>query len=239
MMWLSIFVTDSQVLMYQLYATRIPSKHWALMFCALRSRMRSPSDVNEKQTSHRIEGKTMKRIFLVVVVILCSALASFAQPKKVTRKNSGEKLITALVSSQNVRGGFGDDGMYIFFEEPEIQRILKLGPRAIPLLIAHLDDKRLLSIGTTYPEYYTVTVGAACFDILTLIIRTDARFFDQKCLKGLDEGRTSSCSKPGYGILPEDFWQRKTLRVKRSVLRAKQKWANAYRKHQIHYEAPD
>ena len=181
----------------------------------------------------------MKRIFLVMVVILCSALASFSQPKKPTRRPNGERLITALVNSQNVRGGFGDDGMFIFFEEPEIKRILKLGPRAIPLLIAHLDDQRLLSVGTTYPEYYTVTVGAACFDILTLIVRTDTRFFDQRCLKGLDEGRTSSCSKPGYRILPEDFWRKKTLRVRRSVLRAKQNWANAYRKHEVLYEAPD
>jgi hypothetical protein len=181
----------------------------------------------------------MKRIFLVVIVIFCSALVSFAQPKKVKHKHNGEKLITALVGSHNVAGGFGDDGMYIFFEAPEIQRILHLGPRAIPLLIAHLDDKRLLRVQTTYPEYYRVTVGAACFDILTLIIRTDARFFDQKCLKGLDEGRTSSCSKSAYGILPEDFWRKKNLRVHQSVLRAKQNWANAYRKHEIHYEVRD
>lgn len=181
----------------------------------------------------------MKRAFPIILVILCSALASFAQPKKVRHLPNGEKLITALVGSHNVAGGFGDDGMYIFFEQPEIKRILELGPRAIPLLIAHLDDKRLLSVGTTYPEYYTVTVGAACFDILTLIIRTDARFFDQKCLRGLDEGRTSSCSKRGYRILPEDFWHKKTLRAHQSVLIAKQNWANAYRKHKVHYARPD
>jgi hypothetical protein len=202
-------------------------------------------DVDETHTSsHRIEGKPMKRIILVVVVILCCALVSAAQPRKATRKNNGERLVSALVGSENVAGVFGDDGMYIFFEEPEIQRILKLGSRAIPLLIGHLDDKRLLRLLTIYAddngERYGVTVGAACFDLLTTIIRPDSRFFDKKCLKQLDEleeGRTSSCSKPGYGILPEDFWQRKTLRVKRSVLRAKQKWANAYLNHQIHYEA--
>jgi hypothetical protein len=185
----------------------------------------------------------MKRTFLVVVVILCTALVSFAQPNKATHKQNGEKLVTALVGSQNVAGVFGDDGMYIFFEQPEIKRIIKLGPKAIPLLIAHLNDKRLLHIETIYFDdnggRYRVTIGAACFDLLTLIVRTDSRFFDQKCLKGLDEGRTSSCSKPAYRILPEDFWHRTTLRVQRSVLRAKHNWARAYRKHEIHYEVRD
>jgi hypothetical protein len=194
---------------------------------------------NEKQTRHRIEGKTMKRICLVVVVILCAPLASFAQPKKATHKQNGEKLITTLVGSQNVAGGFGDDGMFIFFEQPETKRILKLGSRAIPLLIAHLDDQRLLQVQTTYPEYYRVTVGAACFDLLTLLVRTDGRFFDQHCLRRLAEGRMSSCSKPGYRILPEDFWQRKTLVVKRSVSRAKHNWAQAYRNREVHYQVPD
>ena len=61
----------------------------------------------------------------------------------------------------------------------------------------------------------------------------------KKCLKQLnelEEGRTSSCSKPGYGILPEDFWQEENFAGEKECFKAKQKWANAYRKHQIHYE---
>ena len=183
----------------------------------------------------------MKRLWLVAVVILWSAPGSFAKPA--THKRNREKLVTALVASPEVTGVFGDDGMYIFFEAHEVRRILNLGPKAIPLLIAHLDDKRLLQLDTIYLDEdggrYRVTVGAACFDILTLIIRLDSRFFDKKCLKKLDEGRISACTNDGYGILPEDFWVRKVLRVHKSVLRAKQKWVNAYRKHEIHYAAPE
>jgi hypothetical protein len=119
------------------------------------------------------------------------------------------KLVTALVDSQNVAGVFGDDGMYIFFQTPEVRRILRLGRAAVPLLIAHLDDTRLLHIDTNYPDesggYYRVTVGAACFDLLTHFIRLDARFFDKKCLKELDEATAGSCAKRGFRILPEDF----------------------------------
>jgi hypothetical protein len=212
---------------------------------ALRAEIEDAIAGNATEThasSYQVQGSLLGLI-LVAVVILCTAIVPAAQPRKGPRKNNGEKLITALVGSEDVAGVFGDDGMYTFSQAPEVQRILKLGPGAIPLLIAHLDDQRLLHIDTIYPDdyggRYGVTVGAACFDLLTLIIRLDSRFFDQKCLQGLDEGRLSSCSRKGYRVLPEDFWQRKTLRVHSGVLRAKQNWANAYQKHHIRYKALD
>ncbi|MBV9958520.1 MAG: hypothetical protein JO360_08870 [Acidobacteria bacterium] len=130
--------------------------------------------------------------------------------------------------------------MYIFTPEPEIQRIFALKEKAIPLLIAHLDDTRLLNVGTNYADAngdrWTVTVGAACFDLLTLIIRREARFFDLACLKEPDEGTVGSCAKPVYALTPEDFWRGKKLRVSRHVRRVKQNWLNAYRRHEVHYQ---
>src|SRR5438046_3075698 len=111
------------------------------------------------------------RIFYITALILISAAALFAQPRA---KSNNEKLITALIGAEEVRGVYGDDGMYIFTQAPEIERIFKLGSKAIPLLIAHLDDKRLLSVSTNYTndegERVDVTIGAASFDFLTMII---------------------------------------------------------------------
>jgi len=183
--------------------------------------------------------KPVARVLLITALLSCISIVASAQTKQ-SRASKNEKLITALVHSENVRGVFGDDGMSIFLDQPEIEQLLKLRSRAIPLLIAHLDDRRLLTIATNYQidgDHSSVTVGAASLDILTLIIRLDARFFKQKCLKGLEEGTISSCLRRGYGIYPEDFWQTGKLKAKASVFRAKQKWLAANRQHAIHFQA--
>jgi hypothetical protein len=175
---------------------------------------------------------------LLLMVMLSASPAVEAQTRRRPQSRNQEQLINGLLK---VGGVFGDDGMYIFFEDPEIKRLLKLKARAIPLLIAHLDDTRRLPMGTNYIDgrSYPITIGAACYDILTLIIRQDARFFNKKCLKNLEEATTGSCARQRYTIFPWDFWQGEKLRVKPSVGRAKQNWLAAYRNGQIHYQGAD
>jgi hypothetical protein len=182
--------------------------------------------------------KPALHILLLLTVMLCGSLAVDAQTRRRPPSRNHEELINGLLK---VGGVFGDDGMYIFFEDPEIQRLLNLKARAIPLLIAHLDDTRTLPVTpfTSTRRSYPITIGAACYDILTLIIRPDARFFHKKCLKQLEEGTAGSCARQRYTIFPWDFWRGEKLRVKPSVGRAKQNWLAAYRNGQIHYEGAD
>lgn len=197
--------------------------------------------------------KSLKVVFLIVSIFLV-ATVSFGQGKDRRHKGRNDKLITAMINAEEIRGIFGDDAMYLYSQAPEIQAIFALGPNAIPLLIAHLDDKRLLGVSTSQVSFnetneFTVTVGAACFDLLTYIIRDDKRFFDKSCIKDLDdgsEGHVSFCAVAKYAVFPEDFWagrrrirgnlwHGKGLIVPKSVIRAKRNWRIAYLKHQVHY----
>ncbi len=187
---------------------------------------------------------------MLTVFIVTSV--SFAQGISKKEKARNDELITALVDAEGVRGVWGDDAMYIFTVAPEIEAIFALGKDAIPLLIGHLDDKRLIRVsafnmGAEFQVAYDVTVGAACFDLLSYVIRSDARFFDMSCVREMDEGHVSSCAKPRYGVFPEDFWSGleqdesglwhgKKVVVPGSVKRAKINWQTAYRKHWIRYE---
>ena|GEM_PF-5496142 len=176
------------------------------------------------------------------LVFLCASV-SFTQSKKSKPKTNGEKLITALIDAEGVSGVYGDDGMYIFVQAPAIQRIFRLKAKAIPLLIAHLDDKRLLRIGTNFTNEngnrLEITVGMACFDLQTLMIRHDSRFFDKKCLEEEIEGTIGSCARKKYLIEPFDFWPGEKLRVTKRILRAKRNWQTAYKKGRIRYTVYD
>ena len=183
--------------------------------------------------------KPALQTLLMLTVMLSASLAVDAHSRRRPQSRNHQQLIDGLLK---VRGVFGDDGMYIFFEDREMQRLLELKARAIPLLIAHLDDTRTLPMSTNYIDEgrsYRITIGAACYDILTLIIRQDARFFNKKCLKNLEEATPGSCARQRYTIFPWDFWQGEKLRVKPSVGRAKQNWLAAYRNGLIHYQGAE
>ena len=199
----------------------------------------------------------LEKLLIIIVLMCLAASVSPAQKKRVKRESRNDKLITALINAKDVRGIFADDAMYLFTTAPEIQAIFALGKNAIPLLIAHLDDKRLTGVSTSLAtfertEEFQVTIGAASFDLLNYIIRKDAQFFDQKCLKELseqEEGHTSSCANKKYAVFPEDFWAGEkqdsrgiwrgtTLVVKKKVVGAKQRWQKAFQKNQIQSQMP-
>ena len=90
----------------------------------------------------------LKKLLIIITLICFAASISPAQKKRAKREIRSDKLIMALINAGEVRGIFGDDAMYIFTQTPEIEAIFALGKKAIPLLIAHLDDKRLTNMST-------------------------------------------------------------------------------------------
>lgn len=171
-----------------------------------------------------------RTVFITALILICAAIFS-AQTKKKLR---GERLITALVNSKTLPGlfrldsgvlGEGSQGI-----SPDVRRILKLGKRAIPLLIRHLDDRRIFKNmaacctidGSNGDGTEKVSVGEAAFLLLVVIIRENAPMFDQECLK---EDRTFSDSIGD--CIAEKYYSGKNM---------KRNWLKAYRAGKIHYE---
>ena len=167
--------------------------------------------------THRMASKTILTLLLITVC----GVASFAQSQGSNRTSKGERLITALQHSRTVPGAFGDDGFFVGDVSPDVLRITSLGKKAIPLLIRHLDDRRLfthmLFCCAGMSNTMKVTVGQGVLDILLTIIREEAPMFDLQCLK---EGSDGKCVAERYG----------------SGKRGKQNWLRAYRAGKIHYK---
>ena len=175
----------------------------------------------------------MSKYLTVIGLILMVSLPSFAQSKQTMAALRGERLINALVNSKTLPGNFGDDG--VFFEgtgmkngekSPDVIWILKLGKKAIPLLIEHLDDKRLFKHLTfcclaNQQTPQKVMVKEVALDILTVIVRRNKPMFDLKCInEGTPEDR----------CVAEKFYEGK---------RGKRHWQKAYRAGKIRYEKYD
>ena len=174
------------------------------------------------------------RIIFMTALILVSATVFSAQTKKVKNRSNGERLITALADSDNLPLIFrADSGIFAEGSEgvsPEVVQILKLGKRAIPLLIRHLDDRRIFKNmvtcctvdGSNGDGTEKVSVGEGVFNILTSIIRQTDPIYDVKCLKQDRQFEESSddCLREKY------YWGRNM----------KRNWLKAYRAGKIHYE---
>ena len=78
---------------------------------------------------------------------------------------------------------------------PDVIRILKLGKKAIPLLIAHLDDRRFFKrlkfcCLANQDQPRKVNVSEAALEILTIIVRQNKPMFDLECItEGPPESR--------------------------------------------------
>ena len=178
--------------------------------------------------------KLLAKLFLLATVISLCSFALFAQTRKVKKQSNGERLITALANSDNLPLIFRIDAG-IFAEgsqgiSPEVIQILKLRKRAIPLLIRHLDDKRIFknmvtcctTDGSNGDGTEKVSVGEGVFNILTSIIRQSSPIYDVKCLKKDRQFEESSddCMRDKY------YWGNNM----------KRNWLKAYRAGKIHYE---
>lgn len=181
----------------------------------------------------------MKKLLFIAVIVITIGNFSFAQTKNPKAKVEGEKLITEMMRSKNMPLLFRDDGVFINTEleddslPPEVRKILELEEKAIPLLIAHLDDTRLMPMTSCCSQPSEITVGDACLNILTVITKTTQPMFDEKC----EEDYKSSCLKAEYSFLTGSFTKRGKRRIpSKDVVTAKQNWLKAYRKNQIKFE---
>jgi hypothetical protein len=179
----------------------------------------------------------MSKNLTVIGLILIVSISLFAQSKKAKKVSNGERLITALVNSDTlpilfrldsgILGG-GRLGM-----SPDVKRILKLGKRAIPLLIRHLDDQRIFKNmvscctidGSNGDGTEKVSVGEGVFSILLVSIRQNAPMFDQRCLK-----EEESFNDSMDDCIAEKYYWGKNM---------KRNWQTAYRMGKIHYEKYD
>jgi hypothetical protein len=130
--------------------------------------------------------------FAFAVCLLCS-LGSMPQSKRRNTASSGDRLITAFAHSNKLPILFREDeGVFVNTlldgggPPPEVERILALGKRAIPLLIRHLDDRRYFwhmefcCDGSRGVEKVRVSEGV--FNILRSIIRSAPPIYNMKCL---------------------------------------------------------
>ena len=162
--------------------------------------------------------------YWVIALILLSSIASFAQAKSTKNDPREELLITALVNSKTLPPIWGDDGFRGSAAGPELARIFRLGSRAIPLLIEHLDDRRVFvnMVRRDQGDLTGVTVGEGALNILECIVREQAPVFDTACVKAEHRGE-DSCLNDGF--LPGQ--------------RGKRNWTKAYRNGEVLYEQYD
>lgn len=190
------------------------------------------------------------RLFTGSLVLIALVTVSSAQSKKSRPPVNKENLITALITSKNLPGRFGDDGVFVntlLEDDPtprEVRRILKLGAKAIPLLIAHLDDTRLTRMrfccsGGEGGEH-GVTVGDASLDILRRIVVNAAPMFDPQCVKDRTAGTEvgeASCLEERFEFSPPSFSGRgRSRRPSREARIAKKNWQKAYANKKIRYQ---
>jgi hypothetical protein len=113
----------------------------------------------------------------------------------------------------------------------EVRDIVKLGEKAIPLLIAHLDDTRPTAAKF---KNHPVPVGYVCLDILTNVIHAP-KILVADCS---DDG-LGACIKIGYYFRPNSFASKKgKLVAQPNVSRIKSNWQRAYRSGDLKFQYP-
>lgn len=159
----------------------------------------------------------------------------------------GNRYIDALVSAQSLVA-YSDDGAadatitnvgannsgIVENPTPEVRAIVKLGEKAIPLLIAHLDDTRQTS-ATFGRNNVRVPVGHVCLDILTHIIKAPRTLIEDCADDGL-----GAWVREGYYFRPDAYARKGSRFIARpEVSRVKANWQRAYRKGNIKYQYPE
>ena len=197
----------------------------------------------------------MKHLIATAITVLCVFFPSSVEAQRYAAA-SPERHIEALTSAPilvtYVEDGAADssvtnvdaNSMRVGVVEepiPSVRDMINLRERAIPTLIAHLDDARLTSakLCSYLPggrsECAPVPVGYVCLDILMNIVRGPT-IIRREC--GADG--FGACMEPGYYFRPDAYVHKgDRLVASREVHRVKLNWQRAYRKHHLKYQYPE
>jgi hypothetical protein len=153
------------------------------------------------------------------------------------RGDLAERRVVALLRSKGLRFTFGDDGVMTCLgaHVREVDAIVALGPRAIPALIAHLDDTRELPTTYMAANYAAreVPLGMACFDILASVVADGPPVFTDPACEG--DG-VRECVDVRYSLDPDDFRMTKAgYRATRRVREVRRNWERAYRADRLRF----
>ena len=177
----------------------------------------------------------MRKLF-ASVLLLGLAFAAVVASAQNRPSAAEERLISALLSV-NFENIYADDGAadgtvtdagmvkarYGDNAYAKVHQILDLGPRAIPLLLEHLDDLRL---SKTLFNGRPVPLGHIALDVLIHVAGDNSRIYIADCA---DDG-LGACYEPDYYFRPD---------AKRDEMRrVKQKWLRLYRSGAIAFQAP-
>jgi hypothetical protein len=170
--------------------------------------------------------KQMKFLTVLLLFLLIAISAQGGSHK--TSSTSPSRYIDALVSAPHLVV-YSEDGAAdaTVVENPvvEVRSILKLGARAIPLLIAHLGDTRLTAAKFGRDQARRVPVGYVCLDILSNIVRSK-RILVEDCA---DDG-LGACIKDGYYFRPDAYSSKSGRLIPQAqVFKVQTKWKRAYR----------
>ena len=194
----------------------------------------------------------MTRLITILSLIVLVLLAENLSAQSNSSGNNA-KYIDALVSAPTLVT-YSDDGsadmtvMNVGTNEmgfverplPAVRDLVRLGPGAIPLLIAHLDDARLTSAKFFYhpggkERTLAVPVGHVCLDILASIAKAPGIFTSECGDDGL-----GACFESGYYFRPDAYVVNGDRVVALPIVyRAKLKWQRAYRRGYIKYQYPE
>jgi hypothetical protein len=175
---------------------------------------------------------------LILTILLVSLVAVSAR--------SSDDLMAALASAP-LTTVYHDDGAadatVTAFATADLSRqdapaavraILDLGPSCIPLLIAHLDDRRLTSArfdgGRFAHTPIQVPLGHICLDILL-----SATSGETVHLRDCADDGLGACVRSGYYFRPDVLQWRGGVAAMRRV---KARWQRAYRAKVVRFEFP-
>jgi hypothetical protein len=152
-----------------------------------------------------------------------------------------DRLVVApgLDTMQYVEDGAADRSISEKRGLEDVEAFFQLGPRAVPLLIDHLDDARLTHAtfegGLTGERRLRVPVGFLCLDLLISLVEKNEPMFSESVTG--DDGLAESCSIHfEYFFRPDDYrttgsedeWAPRSV-----VYWVKSNWRRAYTRGQV------
>ena len=203
------------------------------------------------------KAKHYKALLLLVIVVLLSlqpltqsqvtaSRAGAAQSKSSDSPETTDTLLSKLAEEPNLGIVYIDDGSgegTVVDQTPNtvVRQIVALGSPAIPILIAHLDDKRSTSAlykgGKYRNDPVRVPLGFVVLDILMQISKdTGALYVNGH--KHCEFDGMGACIKARYYAKPDVFLSRDPSSEKK-VENLKAAWAAAYHRGVVKFEKPD